>query len=252
MKRILFVMMAVVCGVCAYSQSKVVAHRGYWKTEGSDQNSIRALVKADSIGCWGSEFDVWMTADGKLVVNHDATIDGVVIEKSTAKEVLAKTLANGEHVPTLEAYLKKFSELPNIKVVCELKRHSDKKHEAKAVKDIVKMVRKYGLSDRVTYITFSKQATLGFVKHAPKGTEVYYLSGDWTPEQLKAAGCAGLDYSLGTMRKHPEWIGECHRLGMKVNIWTVNKQEDLQWCIDGGADFITTNEPELLQQLLAK
>ena len=118
MKRILFVMMAVVCGVCAYSQSKVVAHRGYWKTEGSAQNSIRALVKADSIGCWGSEFDVWMTADGKLVVNHDATIDGVVIEKSTAKEVLAKTLANGEHVPTLEAYLKKFCELPNIKVVC--------------------------------------------------------------------------------------------------------------------------------------
>ncbi|MCI6894358.1 MAG: glycerophosphodiester phosphodiesterase, partial [Bacteroidales bacterium] len=44
MKRILFVMMAVVCGVCAYSQSKVVAHRGYWKTEGSAQNSIRALV----------------------------------------------------------------------------------------------------------------------------------------------------------------------------------------------------------------
>ena len=75
MKRILFVMMAVVCGVCAYSQSKVVAHRGYWKTEGSAQNSIRALVKADSIGCWGSEFDVWMTADGKLVVCHDERID---------------------------------------------------------------------------------------------------------------------------------------------------------------------------------
>ena len=54
------------------------------------------------------------------------------------------------------------------------------------------------------------------------------------------------------MRKHAEWIGECHRLGMKVKIWTGNKQEDLQWCIDGGADFITTNEPELLQQLLAK
>ena len=27
----------------------VVAHRGYWDVEGSAQNSIRALVKADSI-----------------------------------------------------------------------------------------------------------------------------------------------------------------------------------------------------------
>lgn len=27
------------------AKPKVVAHRGYWKTEGSAQNSIRALVK---------------------------------------------------------------------------------------------------------------------------------------------------------------------------------------------------------------
>ena len=37
---------------------------------------------------------------------------------------------------------------------------------------------------------------------------------------------------------------------MKINIWTVDKKEDLQWCIDNGADFITTNNPEELQQML--
>ena len=36
-------------------KSQVIAHRGYWKTAGSAQNSITALQKADSIHCYGSE-----------------------------------------------------------------------------------------------------------------------------------------------------------------------------------------------------
>ena len=32
------------CGVMA--QTQVIAHRGYWKTDGSAQNSIAALLKA--------------------------------------------------------------------------------------------------------------------------------------------------------------------------------------------------------------
>ena len=52
-------------------KSQVIAHRGYWKTAGSAQNSITALQKADSIHCYGSEFDVWLTKDNKLVINHD-------------------------------------------------------------------------------------------------------------------------------------------------------------------------------------
>ena len=48
----------------------VIAHRGYWDVPTSAQNSIRSLIKADSIKAFGSEFDVWYTADKKLVVNH--------------------------------------------------------------------------------------------------------------------------------------------------------------------------------------
>lgn len=40
------------------AQTRVIAHRGFWKTQGSAQNSITSLLKADSIGCYGSEFDV--------------------------------------------------------------------------------------------------------------------------------------------------------------------------------------------------
>lgn len=48
---------------------QVVAHRGYHRAPGSAQNSIRSLVKADSIGCEKTEFDVWISADNVLYVN---------------------------------------------------------------------------------------------------------------------------------------------------------------------------------------
>ena len=114
-------------GCMAAATPKVIAHRGYWKTDGSAQNSIRSIVKADSISCFASEFDVWMTADSVLVVNHDPDINGVHIESSPAEVVLAQKLSNGETVPTLESYLATASKLPS-RIVCEMKQHNSRSH----------------------------------------------------------------------------------------------------------------------------
>lgn len=242
---------AVLMGVAAVMAAgpKVVAHRGYWKADGSAQNSLRSLAKADSVGCYGSEFDVWMTVDSVLVVNHDPTVNGIRIETSDSKTVLAQRLSNGETVPTLESYLTAAESMP-IRLVCELKTHNDRSREKLAVKEILKMVKEHGLEDRTDYIAFSADAFRNFIKEAPEGTAVYYLNGDFIPGQIKAFGGAGLDYSIKVMRRHPEWIKEAHDLGLLVNIWTVDSEEDMQWCIDQGADFITTNHPEQLQLLL--
>ncbi|MBQ5875136.1 MAG: hypothetical protein IIW60_04620 [Alistipes sp.] len=52
--------------------------------------------------------------------------------------------------------------------------------------------------------------------------------------------------------KYPEWIQQCHDLGLTVNIWTVNKTDELQWCIDNKADYITTDHPLETNRLLGK
>ena len=148
MKHLIFSTIAAATIATAAAQPKVIAHRGFWDAPGSAQNSIRALAKADSIGCWGSEFDVWMTADEKLVVNHDASFKGLPIETSQAADVTALTLSNGEHMPLLDDYLKAFAERPGIKVVCELKVHTDKRREAKAVKKVLKLMKRHKLTDR--------------------------------------------------------------------------------------------------------
>ena len=231
------------------AQTRVVAHRGFWDAPGASQNSIRSLIKADSIGCWGSEFDVWMSLDGTLFVNHDATINGVEIQSSRAREVKVQRLSNGEYIPTLKQYLQAGSKLKT-QLVLELKEHRDVHHEAKAVKKILKMVKKMGLEKRMTYITFSLNALIEFIKWAPAGTEVYYLDSDLSPAKLKHLKAAGLDYSLRTMKQHFAWFEEAKREGVKVNVWTVNEEDDMRWCIENGADFITTNAPLRLQQLL--
>ncbi len=228
----------------------VIAHRGYWDVPTSAQNSIRSLIKADSIKAFGSEFDVWYTADKKLVVNHDDAINGIVIETAKAADVLAQKLPNGENVPTLEAYLDKAKQL-NTKLIFELKPHKDLAHEREAVKEVIKLVNKKGLNNRVEYITFSLSALVAFIQNAPKGTEVYYLNGDLTPRQLMQLGAAGPDYHMNVFRKNPTWIKECHDLGMKVNVWTVNKKADMEYFIGEGVDYITTNDPELLESLIS-
>ena len=37
---------------------------------------------------------------------------------------------------------------------------------------------------------------------------------------------------------------------MKVNVWTVDGEADMKWCIDHNADFVTTNYPERLVEIL--
>ncbi len=212
----------LIASCCLQAQTKVIAHRGFWKTPGSSQNGITALQKADSIGCYGSEFDVWLAKDNKLVVNHDPVFKMKFMEKNTTKLVL------------------------------ELKAHRNTKRETKAVQEIIAMVKRMGLEKRMEYISFSLHATKEFIRLAPAGTPVFYLNGDLSPKELKEIGCTGPDYQLGVFRKNPEWIKECHDLNMKVNVWTVDKAEDMEWLIEKKVDFITTNEPVVLLNLLKK
>lgn len=120
--------------------TRVIAHRGFWKTAGSAQNSIAALVKADSIHCYGSEFDVWLTADNQLVVDHDGVFKGVRMETSTAKECTSIVLDNGEHLPTLQQYLDKGRQL-STRLILELKAHKTPEQETRAVEQTMKMVK---------------------------------------------------------------------------------------------------------------
>ena len=239
-KNLILAAAMLLAGGAVAAQPKVIAHRGYWTAPESAQNSIASFTKADAVGVFGSEIDVWLTADNQLVVNHDSTFKGVNMQKSTAQQCTAVILDNGEQLPTLRQYLEKAGQLKT-RLILELKSHKTPEQETRAVESIVKMVKD---------MAFSRHATKEFIRLTPKGTPVYYLEGDLSPKELKEWGCAGPDYHFSVFKRHPEWIKESHDLGMKVNAWTINDAKDMKWLIDHGVDFITTNVPVELQEIL--
>ena len=101
--------------------------------------------------------------------------------------------------------------------------------------------------ERTDIIAFSINACLAFKKLLPD-TRIYYLNGDLAPKSIKKLGLAGIDYSMGVLRKHPQWV----KLGLEVNVWTVDSEEDMKYFIGLGVDYITTDYPERLQALLKK
>ena len=249
MKRTLISAIALLaCIVGMQAQTQVIAHRGFWKTEGSAQNSITALEKAAEEKLYGSEFDVQVTLDGKLIVNHDAKFQGFVIAETPYKQLKKIRLQNGEKLPNLKKYLKKGKKL-DIQLILEIKSHKSKEVEDKMAADIVKMVKKMGLEKQVEYIAFSLNVCEQLAKLTPE-SEIAYLNGDIAPTELKKKGINGIDYHYNVIEKHPEWVKEAHDLGMKVNVWTVNKEDMMKKLIDRKVDYITTDQPLEAKKLL--
>lgn len=250
-KTIIFTAALLLAGTSLAAQPKVIAHRGYWTAPESAQNSIASFTKADAVGVFGSEIDVWLTADNKLIVNHDRVYKGtdVDMEKATAKEITAIKLPNGENIPTFDEYLKLVASKPNTRLILEMKSLSDYNREDLAAEKIVKQLKKYGVLDRTDIIAFSINACLAFKKLIPD-TKIYYLNGDLSPKSIKKLGLAGIDYSMKVLRKHPEWVKQAQDLGLEVNVWTVDSEEDMKYFIGLGVNYITTDYPERLQALL--
>ena len=248
-KRICLCALALVsCMIGIQAQTQVIAHRGFWKTEGSAQNSITALVKAAEAKVYGSEFDVQITSDGKLIVNHDAKFQGFVIAETPFSKLKKIRLSNGEKLPTLKKYLKK-GKKQDVQLILEIKSHKSKEVEDQMVVEIVKMVKKMGLEKQVEYIAFSLNVCEQLAKHTPT-SEIAYLNGDIAPAELKKKGINGIDYNQKVLSNHPEWVEEAHRLGMKVNVWTVNKEDMMKKFIDLKVDYITTDQPLEVKELI--
>jgi glycerophosphoryl diester phosphodiesterase len=251
-RKFLLLVAVVLFTNSAFAKTKVIAHRGYWDTPGSAQNSIASLNKAHEANVYGSEFDVLITADGVLVVNHDDTINGLLIESSNFDQLKETRLSNGEKLPTLEEYLVAGKKNKGTQLILEIKPHKTKENEDRAVNATVELVKNLGIEQQVEYISFSMNICKKLVELSPK-SQIAYLMSDKSPKELKEAGLTGLDYHYKVLLEiKPGWIDEAKALGLTVNVWTVDDLEMMKKLIDKNVDFITTDKPMELKSLLEK
>ncbi|MDY7394709.1 family 16 glycosylhydrolase [Aureibaculum sp. 2210JD6-5] len=230
-----------------FADNVVVAHRGAFKAKELPENSIAALKYAIELGCTGSEFDVHMTADSIPVVYHDPHYNDLTIKESTYEELSKFKLSNGEILPTLKDYiLAGMENNTTTGLVLEIKPSKDIEHNLKMTEKILALVKELKAEPYIhSYISFGYGILQKIVELDPNA-KTQYLNGSKSPQELKNDGISGLDYHMNVFKKNPHWIEEAKELGLTLNAWTVNAQEDLDWLLANEFDYITTNEPELL------
>lgn len=236
----------------SFADNIVVAHRGAWKKNHLPENSIASLREAVRIGCSGTEFDVHLTADDTLIVNHNRDYAGLMIEKSTYAQLAATKLSNGETIPTVYEYLTEGIKQKTTMLVLELKPSIIGKERGRQLAEkVIAQVRQLKADRWMMYISFDLDILKRILELEPNA-KVAYLNGELSPAQLAPDKIWGIDYHYNVFRKNTGWIAEAKKLGINLNVWTVNDAADMQWFIDQKFDYITTDEPELLFELIDK
>jgi len=253
MKNIsLLLLFTLLSGTIFAQSTKIVAHRGVWKNTKVPQNSIAALKHAIEQKVWGTEFDVVLAKDDVLVVNHDNDYQGTDIATNDYATLSQKKLANGEKLPTAEEYLREGLKQKHTKMVFEIKPSVLGKersvHAAELAYNLVKKMK--GLKNTV-FISFSYDACL-HLKKLDKKVRVQYLGSNKSPIDMYNDGFSEMDLNYNVFKNNPTYIPQAKENKMKINVWTVNKEEDMRYFIAQKVDYITTDEPELLKQILKK
>lgn len=235
------------------AQTQIIAHRGFWKTNPiTAENSIQSLKNAQELKIYGSEFDVRMTKDGVLVVNHDEHINKLEISETLFKDLKKQKLSNGEKLPTLEKYLKQGKKSKQVKLIVEIKPAKTPELEDEMIAKTLKMIRDKNLKNQCEFISFSLHLCKEIKKQNPQAI-VQYLAGDLSPSDIKNAGIDGLDYHYSVfLDKHPDWISEAKKLGLITNVWTVNDEVIFKKLADLGVGFVTTNVPDAFKIVYCK
>ncbi len=239
--------LTILSSIIMNAQTQIIAHRGYWQTNPpTTENSLKALENAKNLGIYGAEFDVRMTKDGVLVINHDEHHGKMEVSDTDFKTLEKLKLSNGEKLPTLKDYLKQGKKYASLKLIVEIKPAKTAELENEIVRKTIQTIKDLKLESQSGFISFSLNICKEIKKLEPK-FKVQYLEGNLSPQQIKTEGLDGIDYHYSVFEKNPTWISEANSLGLITNSWTVNDLEVYNKLKEQGIKFITTNIPDQLK-----
>ncbi len=246
-----------------------VAHRGGSTGAPGDppENSMAAFERAVGLGYRYLETDVHATADGELVVLHDATLDRVTdragaVAELPWREVAAARIAGTEPVPRLAELLGAW---PAVRVVIDAKADQ-------AVGPLATVLRRCGAVARVCVGSFSTarlrrlRAALGPGLATSMGpAEVLRLRlAAW--RLLPAAAVPGgagrpgpvcVQIPVRSRREgiplaEPRLLAAAHAAGLPVHVWTVNDPAEMRRLLDLGVDGLISDDIVALRAVLGE
>ncbi len=226
----------------------VVAHRG--TSARAPENTIAAFRLAAEEGADAIEFDVRATADGQLVVVHDAalsrTTDGqgeialLTLEQIRRADagVRRAPVFRGERVPTLAEVLALAS--GRLLVDIELKVSGI---EAQVVEHLVRAE----MTTQALVTSFIED-TLAAVRAVGAGVAVGLLQ-QW-PDVSRVADL-GVGVYLPSVHTLSSGIVQvCRAKGVRVIPWTVRSEDDARAALRHGVDGLIVDDPLLARRMI--
>jgi glycerophosphoryl diester phosphodiesterase len=249
-----------------------LAHRG--ASALAPENSLEAFRIAVEAGAGGLELDVHMTRDGHVVVIHDPTVERTTSGKGAISEMTIDELraldagygfsldggrtrpyrGRGVRVPTLEEVLEEF---PGVAVNIDIKAAYPGVEAA-----VLQVLRETDAWGRALVVSTPYATVKRFRKisggHISTGASrweigVFYFSSRLRLERLLSPSYDALQVPLrhrGIPLVTPRFVRAAHARGVRVDVWTINRADEMRRLLALGVDVIMTDRPGTLAEVL--
>ncbi len=275
-----------------WTQRRVLsyAHQGgAWEAPSS---TLYAIRRALELGVTGIELDVHGTADGYLVVCHDATVDRTTNSTGAIADLTLAELKKLDNaywfvpgadvtpgldpaaypwrgrapddpdfaVAELGSVLDVLAPYPTVAVNLDIKATAPSVRPYE--KALAQMLMDHGRVDGVIVASFHDAATETFSRYAPQiatsaGTEAttrfwQAVQEGEDPPRMRHVALQVPASRAGMVVVDERFVAAAHRIGLAVHVWTVNDEPEMDRLIDLGVDGIISDVPSVLVPVLAR
>lgn len=227
----------------------LTGHRG--AAGHAPENTLSAIRKAMEFKVNRIEIDVQQTRDGVVVLMHDLTVNRTTngtgkVKNLSFKEIrklnAAANFQSGkspaEAIPTLEEAL----ELINGKTqfIIEIKKGDD--YYPDITQHIVSLIQKHKAHAWCIIHSFDDEV-LRAVHEADSQIVLHSVTLTRRSKQLRKMPYIS-EVSIYHRFVTPSWIHKIHKMGKRVNVWTVNEPDIIDRILKMGADGIISDYPD--------
>ena len=253
----------------------VLAHRGWRGCY--PENTMLAFHKAAELPIDGLEIDIHSTADGVLVVFHDATLERTTngngrIQDYTFAELqefdagYRFTPDRGQTFPfrgqgiTIPLLAEVFESFPNLWINIDMKQETPS-----LVRSFSDLIRQHNVAHRLCVGSFSNQTVADFRRACPEVARttshaevvrLFVLSKLRLDRFYWGRGhvlqIPEVDEDSGLRLATPRFVQAAHRNNIALHVWTVNEPADMRRFIHMGVDGLISDHPDRALRLLGR
>jgi glycerophosphoryl diester phosphodiesterase len=223
------------------TKASIVAHRG---ASGHEyENTLPAFMLAERLGADAVELDVHATADGALLVHHDAVVDGLgPIQEHPYQHFTAHRLPNGAAIPALGEVL---AALGSVSVWIEVKALQPRWDG-----ELLRVIAAGPAPDRYGVHGFDHRIIARLGAAAP-GLRRGVLQCSYPVDLLAPLVSAGASVLWQEAELiDADMVEAMHAAGKQVIAWTVNDQPEMLRLLGLGVDGICGNYPERIRSAM--